>query len=185
MLIIRAPDHCKMQVHRTLTLIIAINSIGMEDAKSASKSGSMGVNPPDAQTSPKRFHPCIWHQAILSPSIEDGLVGEDSFSGNRFQKWSALMERAVGLEARGIEQVPEDIRMNKMSLGDYVQMGLIWFSSNLTANNWMIGVLGPLTFNLGLTEAMCICTFGAMLGSIGTGYISTFGPLSGNRTLVS
>lgn len=45
-------------------------------------------------------------------------------------------------------------------------------------------MLGPLVFGIGLTESMLIGTFGIIASSICTAYIATFGPLSGNRTLV-
>lgn len=41
-----------------------------------------------------------------------------------------------------------------------------------------------MVFNLGLTDAMLTGTFGTLLGAIATSYIATFGPASGNRTLV-
>ncbi|OJJ43911.1 hypothetical protein ASPZODRAFT_154396 [Penicilliopsis zonata CBS 506.65] len=90
----------------------------------------------------------------------------------------------LGLEARGIERVPESLRSHEASLRDYVQIALIWFSSNLTANNIILGFLGPLTFNVGLVDGMVVATFGLLVGCSATSYISTFGPVSGNRTLV-
>jgi len=104
---------------------------------------------------------------------------------NPLQRWVLTLERQAGVEARGIERVPESLRAKKTTLMDYVQMCLIWFSANLTANNLMVGLLGPLLFGLGLTDGMLLGTFGSLLGSAGAGYISTFGPISGNRTLVS
>lgn len=94
------------------------------------------------------------------------------------------MERLLGVEARGIERVPESERPAKASLADFVQIMLIWFSANLTLNNLALGLLGPLVFYVGLKDAMWLGTFGSIAGSLGTAYISTFGPLSGNRTLV-
>ncbi|CAK7273169.1 Vitamin B6 transporter [Sporothrix epigloea] len=105
--------------------------------------------------------------------------------GSRFMgAWTAKLESTLGLEARGIERVPEDQRVRKVTFGDYVQMTLIWFSANLTLNNLAIGVLGPATFYLGMTDSMLLGVFGIIAGSLGTAYISTFGPMSGNRTLV-
>ncbi|OQU98517.1 hypothetical protein CLAIMM_04291 [Cladophialophora immunda] len=98
--------------------------------------------------------------------------------------WNIKLEKALGVEARGIERVPESERPERATFGDFVQIILIWFSANLTANNMALGLLGPLVFELGLTEGMLIGAFGTIAGSIGTAYISTFGPLSGNRTLV-
>jgi purine-cytosine permease-like protein len=63
-----------------------------------------------------------------------------------------------------------------------------------------LGVLGPVAYGLGLTDAVLyapcphklmfeakrqsrLCMFGTIFGSVCTGYISTFGPMSGLRTL--
>lgn len=58
-----------------------------------------------------------------------------------------------------------------------------WFSMNCTANQLTLGVLGPVSYGLGLTDSILICMFGTIFGSVCTGYISTFGPRSGLRTL--
>lgn len=73
---------------------------------------------------------------------------------------------------------------------------------NCTANQLTLGVLGPVSYSLGLTDSLMyvqlprrpissifvnsadsICLFGTIFGSVCTGYISTFGPRSGLRTL--
>jgi hypothetical protein len=119
------------------------------------------------------------------PAMETGFVDEVLLPNNAFQRWSLRLEQKIGLEARGIERVPEDVRARKTVLGDYMQMGLIWFSANLTANNTMLGLLGPMVFYLGLADGLILAAFGAMAGAACSAYISTFGPISGNRTLVS
>jgi Purine-cytosine permease and related proteins len=63
-------------------------------------------------------------------------------------------------------------------------MCLIWLSANLTANNMMIGMLGPLNYGIGLRDGMLLATFGGLLGGAMSSYIASFGPASGNRTLV-
>lgn len=87
------------------------------------------------------------------------------------------------LEARGIERVPESER-HPVAASNYVQMTLLWFSTNITANNIAVGMLGPLDYGLGFTDAALCAAFGAVLGAIGVAYVSTFGPASGNRTMV-
>ncbi|KAI4129155.1 MAG: hypothetical protein LQ347_003895 [Umbilicaria vellea] len=103
---------------------------------------------------------------------------------NALQRWAYKLEGLAGVEARGIERVPESLRAKETTFADYAQIALIWFSANITANNLTLGLLGPLAFDLGLTDAMLIGTFGTLLGAIATSYIATFGPASGNRTLV-
>ncbi|KIW96771.1 uncharacterized protein Z519_02162 [Cladophialophora bantiana CBS 173.52] len=116
--------------------------------------------------------------------VENGLITDVTIPNNRFQRWALRLETLARMEARGIERVPETLKAEKVTMGDYVQMCLVWFSANLTANNAMIGMLGPIVFGLGLTDAMVLATFGALLGGAASGYIATFGPVSGNRTLV-
>ena len=117
----------------------------------------------------------------------DPTVGHTTvlYRDNFMYRWAHRLEQLAGAEARGIERVPEYEREDrKTCLADYMQMGLIWFSANLTANNILLGLLGPLTFELGLTDCLILGTFGSMAGGAACGYISTFGPMSGNRTLV-
>jgi purine-cytosine permease-like protein len=88
-----------------------------------------------------------------------------------------------------------------MGIKDYLQMFTIWFSMNCTANQMTLGVLGPVAYGLGLKDSIvyvtldCFfglptalntsscCMFGIVFGSLCTGYIATFGPISGLRTL--
>lgn len=88
------------------------------------------------------------------------------------------------LEARGIERVPESER-HGATAADYTQMGLLWFSTNITANNIAVGMLGPLDYGLSFTDSALCATFGALLGAAGAAYMGTWGPVSGNRTMVS
>ena len=108
-----------------------------------------------------------------------------ALSNNVLYRWAAYLEKLAGAESRGIERVSELMRPGKVTADDYIQMALIWFSTNLTANNILLGLLGPLTFELGLNDCLLLGTFGALTGSAGASYISTFGPQSGNRTMVS
>jgi hypothetical protein len=88
------------------------------------------------------------------------------------------------VEKRGIERVPISER-HEINTANYMQMTLLWFSTNITANNIAVGMLGPLSYDLGFTDSALCAAFGAMLGSAGAAYMSTFGPESGNRTMVS
>jgi hypothetical protein len=129
-------------------------------------------------------HPQISNSPHIVPATETGFVDEVLLPHNSFQRWALKLETKMGLEARGIERVPEELRAKQTRPRDYVQMGIIWFSANLTANNTMLGLLGPGLFLVGLKDAMVTAAFGAMVGAMATAYISTFGPVSGNRTLV-
>ncbi|KAI1105606.1 FAD/NAD(P)-binding domain-containing protein [Jackrogersella minutella] len=124
------------------------------------------------------------HADSSSPRPSVSELTTQLLSQNNLQRWFKRLDEKTGLEARGIERVPESLRHPRVTAGSYVQMFLIWFSINCTANNMTIGILGPATYGLGLTDAMVCCLFGTIFGAICTGYISSFGPVSGLRTLV-
>lgn len=112
------------------------------------------------------------------------LMDSYGLAGNtKLQRLANRLEALAGVEARGIQRVPPELKSRKATFADYFQVFLVWFSADLTANNIAIGLLANV-YGLGLTDAMLVGTFGAMAGSAFTGYISTFGPISGNRTLV-
>lgn len=101
----------------------------------------------------------------------------------RLARWNTWIENLAGFEARGIVRVPPEERHEGSVLG-YAQMAMLYFSMNVTANNLAIGLLGPLVFNLGFVDSAMMATFGCLLGSAPTAYMSTWGPRSGNRTMV-
>ena len=118
-----------------------------------------------------------------SGDLETGVGGMSVLASNNvLYRFAHQLEKQAGAEARGIERVPEWEREGRDA--SYWQVFLVWFSSNLTANNITLGMLGPLSFELGLTDCLLLGAFGSLVGSLGCGYISTFGPMSGNRTLV-
>ena len=97
--------------------------------------------------------------------------------------WNAKVEGLAGLEARGITRVlPEE--KHGGGINGYLQMFALWFSINLVATNIITGLLGPLVFQLGWVDCVCIVIFANALSSCGASYTSTFGPESGNRTMV-
>lgn len=66
----------------------------------------------------------------------------------------------------------------------YLQMFALWFSINVVATNLVVRFLGPLVFNLGWVGCVCIVIFANALSSCEPAYTATFGPQSGNRTMV-
>ena len=105
-------------------------------------------------------------------------------SNNAFQRLNDKILSIKFLEKRGFERVPLEER-HDITAARYMQMTLLWFSSNITANNIAVGMLGPLAYDLGFTDSALCAAFGAVLGAAGAAYMSTFGPDSGNRTMVS
>lgn len=107
---------------------------------------------------------------------------EDLAFPNIFQKFENQLV-AYNLEARGIRRVEVDEREDLKTNG-YQQVGLLWFSINLAAINITLGMLGPVIFRLSFLDASLCAVFGMLVGCLPVAYISTFGPLSGSRSLV-
>ncbi len=100
------------------------------------------------------------------------------------QKCNARMESLAGFESRGITRVMPEER-SRPSLASDVQVAVLWFSANVSVNNLAVGLFGPLVFDLGFLDSALCATFGGLIGSLSTSYMSIWGPLSGNRTMVS
>ncbi|KAL8945867.1 MAG: hypothetical protein Q9222_007653 [Ikaeria aurantiellina] len=98
-------------------------------------------------------------------------------------KWNQRIENLSGLEARGITRVLPEERHGASMLG-YLQMAMLWYSANISANNLAVGLLGPLLFELGFLDSAMCAVFGIMIGSAATAYMSIWGPQSGNRTMI-
>ena len=117
------------------------------------------------------------------PDSSIGSNESDSTSLSTFARWNAKIEFLAGLESRGIARVVLSER-REPSTFEYWQMALQWLSTNVTANNLAVGLLGPLVYKLSSLDPALCSVFGALLGSMGTAYISTWGPRSGHRTMV-
>ena len=87
------------------------------------------------------------------------------------------------LETRGIQRV-EDYEKVQIGWLAYLQVFVLWVSVNLAANNVTLGMLGPAIYELSFRDASFCAVFGALVGSIPVAWIATWGPLSGNRTMV-
>lgn len=100
----------------------------------------------------------------------------------RFGKFGNFLDRifSMGVEARGIERVPDDERESKHALNNL----FMWFSVNTVLTTLPIGVLAQEFFTLSLPHAIavifCFCALGAACSS----FIATLGPLTGMRTMV-
>ena len=101
----------------------------------------------------------------------------------KFSIWNNRIKKPKVLEERGITRVMPNER-HAQSVRDYIQMVLLWFSANISANNLAVGLLGPLVFNLGFTDSALTTVFGVVVGSAATAYMSIWGAQSGNRTMV-
>ncbi|GAM38263.1 hypothetical protein TCE0_033f08849 [Talaromyces pinophilus] len=97
----------------------------------------------------------------------------------RFEK--QLVE--YNIEARGIQRVEEQER-HALTWVTYLQVFLLWVSINLAANNITLGMLGPSIYGLSFLDSSLCSVFGAIVGSLAAAWSATWGPISGNRTLV-
>lgn len=119
----------------------------------------------------------------LDDSAEQKNHITDQKPPNFFTRLNTRSTNISFLEERGIQRVPDDARYNHSRIA-YLQMSLLWFAINLTASNIALGLLGPLVYDLGFTDSALCSVFGGLLGSAGAAHMSTWGPRSGNRTMV-
>jgi hypothetical protein len=112
-------------------------------------------------------------------------AGQPSTSrfGARLKSFEHILLK-YNLEIRGIQRVEEH---EKVQIGwfAYLQVFVLWVSVNLAANNITLGMLGPAVYGLSFRDASLCACFGAVVGGIPVAWIATWGPLSGNRTMVS
>jgi len=87
------------------------------------------------------------------------------------------------VEARGVQRV-EPSETHPKSWMDYLQAFLLWVSVNLAAVNITLGMLAPTIYSLSFKDAAFCAVFGSLLGSLAVAYIATWGPISGNRTMI-
>ncbi|KAJ9625811.1 Vitamin B6 transporter [Taxawa tesnikishii (nom. ined.)] len=123
---------------------------------------------------------------VLVPQHDLAEDSADSQQVRGWRGWIKSFERTMAyynLEARGIQRVMPDERHDLRSLG-YTQISVLWFSINLAANNITLGMLGPAVYYLSFTDASLLAVFGALVGCLPVAYIATFGPRSGNRSMV-
>jgi hypothetical protein len=99
----------------------------------------------------------------------------------RLRRWITNLSN---VEARGIEPVPLEER-EPVTSSTSLHMMLLWFSMSLATNNIIIGSMGTLVLGLSFKDAAICAVLGNLVGTTTIGYMSTWGPRSGNRTLVS
>jgi NCS1 nucleoside transporter family len=121
--------------------------------------------------------------AVTSRTNTTDVEAQPSHGPMRYIKSFEKTLIRYNMEARGIQRVMPDDRHSLSQMG-FGQIGILWFSINLAANNITLGMLGPAVFHLGFLEASLCAVFGMLVGSLPVAYVATFGPSSGNRTMV-
>ena len=128
-------------------------------------------------------HPIATHLSSSFDSSTPHDIPPTTILQGALAHWNAKVEGLTGVEARGITRVLPEERQGGGVRG-YLQMLVLWFSINLEVLNLLTGLLGPLVFQLGWVDSVCIVIFANALASCAPAYMSTFAPESGNRTMV-
>lgn len=143
------------------------------------------MDPPSAAHDEKTIFAPNTNNGSELPTHHEAQLEDGTALGRTRRAWKGFERQLVAynLEARGIQRVEPDERQDLRLLG-YSQVAIMWFSVNLAANNITLGMLGPAVFALGFLDACMLGIFGALVGSLVVAYIATFGPKSGNRTMI-
>jgi purine-cytosine permease-like protein len=124
---------------------------------------------------------------VFNVSTTETTSSEDTRSNynivDTLHRINKRIEGLSGFEARGITRVLPEDRQPASALAD-LQVFLLWFGANISANNITTGLFGPLIFGLGFRDSIICAIFGCLLGSASTAYMAIWGPASGNRTMV-
>lgn len=100
---------------------------------------------------------------------------------SKLKHFNQRLEALSAFEARGIARVPPEERQPPSTAAD-AQIALLWFSANISCNNLIVGLYGPLLFQLGFLDSAMCAVFGAFLGSLSTAFMAIWGPRTGHRT---
>ncbi|KAL2819362.1 permease for cytosine/purines, uracil, thiamine, allantoin-domain-containing protein [Aspergillus cavernicola] len=132
----------------------------------------------------------IHSSGLLPPHNDEGITSSREMRAPAAPRKLASCLKKVenqlveySLEARGIERVQEHERIPKLTWISYLQVFLLWMSVNLAANNITLGMLGPAVYGLSFMDSALCAVFGALVGSISSSWMATWGPISGIRTM--
>ena len=123
-----------------------------------------------------------YHGSQDIASIDASLNIDEQAPSNRFLKWMSWIENRLGFEARGIRRV-ERIEQTAETTLSFSQIVILWLSINTTSQNIIIGWMAE-SFNLNFKDAVLCSVLGAIVGCIPVAYAASWGPVSGNRSLV-
>lgn len=99
----------------------------------------------------------------------------------KFTRINARIEAKLGIEARGIERVPEHLRTDTRLSGNTD----IWLAANTVLSTFGIGILGPALFEMGLGDSMLTILFFNVTTACLPAFMATFGPKLGLRQMTS
>lgn len=168
----RSDSTWKGMVCRRFPAISKAFHISSPKSKSQQPSASMS---PDIE---KHETPSV--RSVTQDGTETEIPTCDNEGRSRYQRWA---QNVKGLEARGIEPVPIEERQ-PVSASASFHILLTWFSMGMALNNLVVGTLGTVVMQLSFLDAALCALFGNVLGCVAIGYMCTWGPRSGHRTLV-
>nr|XP_031864356.1 uncharacterized protein CI109_000269 [Kwoniella shandongensis]KAA5531428.1 hypothetical protein CI109_000269 [Kwoniella shandongensis] len=124
-------------------------------------------------------------------SLEHGHEKEPTVAVRQDEDESAIVQKGpvfrffarmfdMGVEARGIERVPEDERDGKHTIG----LLLLWWSVNMVVSTVPIGLLAQAYFTLTFQMATTAIVVFTAIGAGCSAFIATLGPKTGLRTMV-
>ena len=113
---------------------------------------------------------------------QDEATTHDDMNESYFKSLERTLIR-YNLEERGVRRVEPD-ESSELSWKSYLQAFNLWVSINLAAVNITLGMLGPTVYLLSFRDAALCAVFGSLLGSCAVSYMATWGPVSGNRTMI-
>ncbi|KAL4916207.1 hypothetical protein BDW62DRAFT_212086 [Aspergillus aurantiobrunneus] len=122
----------------------------------------------------------VTQDKIETPTNETNETNENANCKSRYQQWA---QNVKGLETRGIEPVSLEERQ-VVSASASFNILLTWFSMGMALNNMVVGTLGTVVMQLSFLDAALCAAFGNLLGCVAIGYMCTWGPKSGHRTLI-
>lgn len=124
---------------------------------------------------------------LPTPTSPDAvpLAAPTTTSGHLSSKFKSFEHQLLkyNVEARGIQRV-DPSQTHPKSWIDYLQAFLLWLSVNLAAVNITLGMLAPTVFELSFKDSALCAVFGSVIGSLVVAYVATWGPISGNRTMI-
>ncbi|KAL4755060.1 hypothetical protein BDW72DRAFT_200410 [Aspergillus terricola var. indicus] len=126
----------------------------------------------------KRESPSV--RSVTQDATETETPACDNEGRSRYQRWA---QNVKGLETRGIEPVRIEERQ-PVSASASFHILLTWLSMGMALNNLVVGTLGTVVMQLSFLDAALCALFGNLLGCVAIGYMCTWGPRSGHRTLI-
>lgn len=126
------------------------------------------------------YHAEEKHRSSIAPDESGAVHGEIFTQGDTlYAKLQRLVTR-FGVEARGIERVPEDERTDKT----VVKVGTMWCAANMVVSSFALGVLSVPLFGLGFVDSILVVLFINLLGVLPVCFFSTLGPKFGMRQMI-